>query len=66
MGTYPGGIHLELTGEDVTECIGGEYESINENDLYKNYLSQCDPRLNSMQSLELAFLVSELLSDFSH
>lgn len=66
MGTYPGGIHLELTGENVTECIGGEYESINENDLYKNYLSQCDPRLNSMQSLELAFLVSELLSEFSH
>ena len=66
MGSYPGGIHLELTGENVTECIGGEYESINETDLNKNYLSQCDPRLNSMQSLELAFLVSELLSEFSN
>jgi 3-deoxy-7-phosphoheptulonate synthase len=62
-GTYPGGLHLELTGQNVTECIGGEYESINEDDLNKNYLSQCDPRLNSIQSLELSFLVSNLLSN---
>jgi 3-deoxy-7-phosphoheptulonate synthase len=65
LGSYPGGLHLELTGQDITECIGGEYDSIKENDLNKNYLSQCDPRLNSMQSLELAFLVSDLLSKFT-
>ena len=64
LGSYPGGLHLELTGQDVTECIGGENDSIKENDLDKNYLSQCDPRLNSIQSLELAFIVSDLLNDF--
>jgi 3-deoxy-7-phosphoheptulonate synthase len=63
-GTYPGGLHLELTGQDVTECIGGDNYSIDEKDLTKNYLSQCDPRLNSIQSLELAFLVSDLLNNF--
>jgi 3-deoxy-7-phosphoheptulonate synthase len=62
MGTYPGGLHLELTGQNVTECVGGDIESINEYDLNKRYWSYCDPRLNSMQSLELAFLVSDLLS----
>lgn len=61
LGSYPGGLHLELTGQDVTECIGGETNTIKELDLEKNYLSQCDPRLNSMQSLELAFLVADLL-----
>lgn len=61
MGSFPGGIHLELTGQDVTECIGGDVQNINEHDLKNMYLSQCDPRLNSVQSLEIAFLVSDLL-----
>jgi 3-deoxy-7-phosphoheptulonate synthase len=61
MGTFPGGLHLEMTGQDVTECIGGNIQNISENDLKNMYLSQCDPRLNSVQSLEIAFLVSELL-----
>jgi 3-deoxy-7-phosphoheptulonate synthase len=60
-GTYPGGIHIELTGDDVTECLGGS-ESIDEADLATRYESLCDPRLNHMQSLELAFLVAEELS----
>jgi len=61
MNTIPGGIHLEMTGQDVTECIGGNIQNISENDLKNMYLSQCDPRLNSIQSLEISFLVSELL-----
>jgi 3-deoxy-7-phosphoheptulonate synthase len=64
MGSYPGGIHLELTPDSVTECIGGEIETINEQDLNKLYKSQCDPRLNGMQALELIFLVSELINKF--
>jgi 3-deoxy-7-phosphoheptulonate synthase len=60
-GTHPGGIHVELTGDDVTECLGGS-EHISEADLATRYESQCDPRLNHMQSLELAFLVAEELS----
>lgn len=59
-GTYPGGIHVELTGDDVTECLGGS-EKIDEIDLESRYESLCDPRLNHMQSLELAFLVAEEL-----
>jgi 3-deoxy-7-phosphoheptulonate synthase len=62
-GTYPGGIHIELTGDDVTECLGGS-EQIDEADLAMRYESLCDPRLNHMQSLELAFLVAEELSAF--
>ncbi len=62
-GTYPGGIHIELTGDDVTECLGGS-EQIDEADLATRYESLCDPRLNHMQSLELAFLVAEELSAF--
>ena len=62
MGTYPGGLHLELTGQNVTECIGGNIDSINEQDLTERYLSYCDPRLNCMQALELAFIVSDLLA----
>ena len=62
-GTHPGGIHVELTGDDVTECLGGS-EQIDEAALETNYESLCDPRLNHMQSLELAFLVAELLQDF--
>ncbi|QNE37471.1 class II 3-deoxy-7-phosphoheptulonate synthase [Leifsonia shinshuensis] len=60
-GTHPGGIHVELTGDDVTECLGGS-EHIDEETLATRYESLCDPRLNHMQSLELAFLVSEELS----
>jgi 3-deoxy-7-phosphoheptulonate synthase len=60
-GTYPGGIHIELTGDDVTECLGGS-EEIDEADLAMRYESLCDPRLNHMQSLELAFLVAEELA----
>ncbi|MEV8272968.1 class II 3-deoxy-7-phosphoheptulonate synthase [Microbacterium sp. NPDC077184] len=60
VGTYPGGIHVELTGDDVTECLGGS-EMIDEATLATRYESLCDPRLNHMQSLELAFLVAEEL-----
>jgi 3-deoxy-7-phosphoheptulonate synthase len=60
VGTHPGGIHIELTGDDVTECLGGS-ELIDETDLATRYESLCDPRLNHMQSLELAFLVAEEL-----
>jgi len=59
-GTFPGGIHVELTGDDVTECLGGS-EMIDEATLATRYESLCDPRLNHMQSLELAFLVAEEL-----
>ncbi|MCU1475391.1 MAG: 3-deoxy-7-phosphoheptulonate synthase class, partial [Subtercola sp.] len=60
VGTHPGGIHVELTGDDVTECLGGS-EHIDEHTLETRYESLCDPRLNHMQSLELAFLVAEEL-----
>ncbi|MGG7463077.1 MULTISPECIES: class II 3-deoxy-7-phosphoheptulonate synthase [unclassified Plantibacter] len=60
-GTHPGGIHVELTGDDVTECLGGS-EQIDEASLATRYESLCDPRLNHMQSLELAFLVAEELA----
>jgi 3-deoxy-7-phosphoheptulonate synthase len=59
-GTHPGGIHIEMTGSNVTECIGGARE-ITETDLSSRYHTHCDPRLNADQALELAFLVSELL-----
>ena len=60
LGTHPGGLHIELTGEDVTECLGGG-EAIGEADLAGRYETACDPRLNTGQSLELAFLVAEML-----
>ncbi len=60
LGTHPGGIHIELTGEDVTECLGGAMD-ITDVDLPGRYESACDPRLNTQQSLELAFLVAEML-----
>ncbi len=60
LGTHPGGLHVELTGDDVTECLGGS-EQIDEDALAKRYESVCDPRLNHMQSLELSFLVAEQL-----
>jgi 3-deoxy-7-phosphoheptulonate synthase len=59
-GAYPGGIHFEMTGQDVTECIGGS-QAITEVDLKNRYHTHCDPRLNASQSLELAFLVAEEL-----
>jgi 3-deoxy-7-phosphoheptulonate synthase len=62
LGTHPGGIHIELTGDDVTECLGGG-EQISEKDLESRYETACDPRLNHSQSLELAFLVAEMLRD---
>jgi 3-deoxy-7-phosphoheptulonate synthase len=62
LGTHPGGIHIELTGDDVTECVGGG-EQISHEDLATRYESACDPRLNHTQSLELAFLVAEMLRD---
>jgi 3-deoxy-7-phosphoheptulonate synthase len=59
-GTWPGGIHVELTGEDVTECIGGADKLI-DSDLAARYETVCDPRLNGRQSLELAFRTAELI-----
>ena len=60
LGTHPGGLHVELTGDDVAECLGGS-ELIDEKTLEERYESVCDPRLNHKQSLELAFLVAEQL-----
>jgi 3-deoxy-7-phosphoheptulonate synthase len=59
-GTYAGGIHLEMTGKDVTECTGGA-RAISEDDLRARYHTYCDPRLNAEQAIEVAFLVAELL-----
>jgi 3-deoxy-7-phosphoheptulonate synthase len=61
-GTHPGGVHLEMTGQNVTECLGGA-RSVSEGDLADRYHTHCDPRLNGEQALELAFLVSEKLKD---
>jgi 3-deoxy-7-phosphoheptulonate synthase len=60
VGTWPGGIHVELTGEDVTECLGGSVALVDA-DLDSRYETMCDPRLNARQSLDLAFRVAELL-----
>jgi 3-deoxy-7-phosphoheptulonate synthase len=62
LGTWPGGLHVELTGGDVTECVGGG-EALDEHALQHRYESVCDPRLNRTQSLELAFLVAEMLRE---
>lgn len=62
LGTHPGGVHIELTGDDVTECVGGGGQ-ISHDDLAHRYETACDPRLNHSQSLELAFLVAEMLRD---
>jgi 3-deoxy-7-phosphoheptulonate synthase len=59
-GTWPGGVHVELTGDDVTECLGGA-EEVFEDDLPLRYTTTCDPRLNARQSIDLAFRVAELL-----
>ena len=61
-GTYPGGIHLEMTGQDVTECLGGA-QAIKEVDLHDRYQTACDPRLNASQSLEIAFLIADTIRD---
>jgi len=59
LGTHPGGIHMELTGDDVTECTGGGHE-LDETDLHLRYETACDPRLNRTQSLDLAFEVAQM------
>lgn len=59
-GTYAGGVHFEMTGQNVTECVGGSFE-VTEADLADRYHTHCDPRLNADQSLELAFMISETL-----
>ncbi|EOY24167.1 hypothetical protein QUC31_008616 [Theobroma cacao] len=59
-GSYPGGVHLEMTGQNVTECIGGS-KTVTFDDLNSRYHTHCDPRLNASQSLELAFAISERL-----
>jgi 3-deoxy-7-phosphoheptulonate synthase len=59
-GTWPGGVHLEFTGDDVTECVGGS-EAVLEEELDGRYMTLCDPRLNGRQSLDLAFRVAELM-----
>ena len=59
-GTIPGGVHFEMTGSDVTECTGG-LRAVTDEDLSSRYHTFCDPRLNAAQSLELAFLVAEML-----
>ena len=62
-GTWPGGIHLEMTGDNVPECTGGGMR-LGDSQLNDNYRTTCDPRLNAQQSLDLAFRVAELLEDF--
>jgi 3-deoxy-7-phosphoheptulonate synthase len=61
-GVYPGGIHLEMTGQEVTECMGGS-SAVLESDLADRYETHCDPRLNATQALELAFLVADYLKN---
>ena len=60
VGTWPGGVHVELTGDDVTECLGG-FGDIAEDQLHLRYTTACDPRLNARQSIDLAFRVAQLL-----
>jgi len=61
-GTNPGGVHFEMTGQNVTECVGGA-QAIDAEGLAENYITHCDPRLNATQSLELAFLIAENLKE---
>ena len=63
QGSVAGGIHLEMTGQDVTECTGSKSSNITTNDLTSRYHTQCDPRLNSDQSLELAFMIAETMKE---
>ncbi len=64
-GTHAGGVHLEMTGKDVTECVGGSFQ-VSEEDLSSRYHTHCDPRLNADQSLELAFLIADTLKEATH
>ena len=57
-GSYAGGLHIEMTGQNVTECTGGT-QKISDKDLSSRYRTHCDPRLNANQALELAFLISD-------
>jgi 3-deoxy-7-phosphoheptulonate synthase len=57
-GTHPGGIHIEFTGDNVTECVGGSHDIVAD-DLHQRYETACDPRLNRSQALDLAFTVAE-------
>ena len=59
-GSYAGGIHIEMTGQNVTECLGGA-QAIDDDSLSQRYHTQCDPRLNASQALEMAFLLAEEL-----
>ena len=59
-GTYAGGIHIEMTGQDVTECLGGA-QAISDDALSERYHTHCDPRLNASQALELSFMVADFL-----
>src|SRR5205085_1243086 len=59
---WPGGVHLEFTGEAVTECLGGS-DTVLEEELSDRYMTLCDPRLNARQSLDLAFHVAELMQN---
>jgi 3-deoxy-7-phosphoheptulonate synthase len=61
-GTHAGGVHMEMTGKNVTECIGGSF-TVTEEDLSSRYHTHCDPRLNADQALELAFLIADSLKD---
>ena len=61
-GTYAGGVHLEMTGKNVTECTGGA-RAISDADLHDRYHTYCDPRLNAEQAIEVAFMVAELLKN---
>ena len=60
--SYAGGLHVEMTGQDVTECLGGA-QAINEVSLGDRYHTHCDPRLNASQALELAFLIADMLKE---
>ena len=63
-GCWPGGVHFEMTGQNVTECLGGSANMVSEADLSSRYHTHCDPRLNADQALELAFLISEELGSY--
>ena len=63
IGTIAGGIHLEMSGNDVTECTGSESCKITAEDLSSRYHTQCDPRLNANQALELSFKISEMINN---
>ncbi len=63
-GCWPGGVHFEMTGQNVTECLGGSAAEVREQDLSSRYHTHCDPRLNADQALELAFLIAEELKSY--